>query len=233
MIRIAVVDDDEIFLDQMDAYIAQYAAERNRTIETERFLEGSRLLEAQHSFDIIFLDIEMKEIDGIETARHIRETDKDVVLVFITNMAQYAISGYEVDALDYILKPINYYTFSIRMDRAVSHLKKHRSREILLNLANGIKRVQTDDIYYIEVQNRTLCYHTKEDKFTVHGTMSAVEKELKDYHFIRCNHWYLVNLQHVMQVEGNLAVVGEERLEISQRKRSAFLSALMDYVSTE
>lgn len=233
MIKIAVVDDDEMFLNQMEIYAAQYARERKRQIEIARYLEGSQLLADYHPFDIIFLDIQMKEIDGIETAHHIRKIDQNVLLLFITNMAQYAINGYEVDALDYILKPVNYYIFSVRMDRAISRLKKHRSRELILPLSNGVCRLQTEDIYYVEIQNRTLCYHTRKGEFMVHGTISAVERELAEYHFVRCNHWYLVNLKHVTQVEGNLAVVGEEKLEISQRKRTVFLSALMDYISAE
>ena len=95
-------------------YIEQYAKEKNRDIRTETFCDGSQLLEHYHSqYDIILLDIEMSELSGMDTAREIRKTNQDVVLVFITNMAQYAINGYEVGALDYVLKPLNYYTFSV------------------------------------------------------------------------------------------------------------------------
>lgn len=231
MLKIAVVDDEEECIVQIQDYIGQYAKEKNREIQTEVFRDGIGLLEDYSPrFDIILLDIEMEGINGMEAAREIRKKDQDVVLVFITNMAQYAINGYEVGALDYVLKPINYYTFSVRLERAVSRVKKRQPQEILLTLQDGMKRVRTDGIHYVEVQNRMLHYHTEDGVFEVRGTLQGAEEQLRECHFVRCNHWYLVNLQYVSEIRKNIVIVAGDALEISRRNKTAFLSALTDYM---
>ncbi len=231
MLRIAVVDDEKVYIDQITEYIEQYAKEKNRDIQTETFSDGDVLLKEYRSqYDIILLDIEMSVMSGMDTAREIRKINQDVVLVFITNMAQYAINGYEVGALDYVLKPLNYYTFSVRLERAIQRVKKRQPEEILLNLPDGIKRLKADSIYYIEVQNRMLHYHTKEGVFVVRGTLQSAEELLRESHFVRCNHWYLVNLQYVSEIRRNLVIVAGDELEISRRNKTAFLSALTDYM---
>lgn len=231
MLRIAVVDDEKIYIEQITQYIQQYADEKNRSILTETFRDGSDLLKSYSSqYDIILLDIEMEEMSGMDTAREIRKINQDVVLVFITNMAQYAINGYEVGALDYVLKPLNYYTFSVRLERAIARVKKRQTEEILLNLPDGIKRLKADAVYYIEVQNRMLHYHTGEGVFTVRGTLQGAEDMLRESHFVRCNHWYLVNLQYVSEIRKNIVIVAGDELEISRRNKTAFLSALTDYM---
>lgn len=231
MLRIAVVDDEKVYIDQIQEYIRQYGQEKDREIQTEAFCDGSGLLENYSPrFDIILLDIEMGEMNGMDVAREIRKQDSDVVLVFITNMAQYAINGYDVGALDYVLKPINYYTFSVRLERAVSRVKKRQPEEVLLNLPDGIKRIRVDQIHYVEVQNRMLHYHTESGLFVVRGTLQGAEDVLRESHFVRCNHWYLVNLQYVSEIRRNIVIVAGEELEISRRNKTAFMSELTDYM---
>lgn len=231
MLKIAIVDDEQVYIDQIQEYIGQYGQEKNREIQTEAFSDGDGLLaDYSRRFDIILLDIEMDEMNGMDVAREIRKTDQNVVLVFITNMAQYAINGYEVGALDYVLKPINYYTFSVRLERAISRVKKRQPDEILLNLPDGIKRVRVDRIHYVEVQNRMLHYHTEDGVFVVRGTLQGARELLRESHFMRCNHWYLVNLLYVSEIRKNIVIVAGDELEISRRNKTAFLSALTDYM---
>lgn len=231
MLRIAIVEDEKQNRDQMQKYLEQYRQENHLEMEVTEFADGTDAVRNfGKDFDIMLLDIEMPGMNGMEAAREIRKVNKQVVLVFITNMAQYAIEGYSVDALDFVLKPINYYTFSLKLKRAADRALSREEKEILLPASNGIRRIKVSQIYYVDIQNRMLHYHTAEGEITVRGTLQSAEEELGKYHFVKCNHWYLVNLKHVSEINENVAVVAGSQLEISRRNKNAFMQAVTNYV---
>lgn len=231
MYHIAIVEDEAEFAEQLQDFLKQYQKEHDIPMKISIFGDGAEILENYEPlYDIILLDIEMPQVNGMEAAEQIREMDSDVVLMFITNMATYAIRGYEVGALDFVMKPINYYTFSMKFTRAVKRAKQREQQQILLSLSDGVKKFGIQQIHYVEVQNRMLHYHTDEGEYVMRGTMASVEQMLAPYPFIKCNHWYIVNLMHVSEVRGNIAIVGGHELEISRRNRTAFLRALTEYV---
>lgn len=231
MYRIAVVEDEAENRKQVFDYIVRYGDETGAELDIREFPDGESIAEeAPGIFDIIFMDIEMPGISGMDAARHIRNHDENVVIVFITNMAQYAIHGYSVGALDFVLKPINYYAFSLRLTKALERVLQKKTAKIALDTAEGRKLLDTEDIYYIETAGRGLNYHTREGTYSVRGTMQEAENFLKDYHFVRCNYWYLVNLKYVSGISKNLVLIAEEKLEISRRNRTAFIKALTDYI---
>lgn len=231
MYRIALVDDEKIFTDQIEEYIRQYQAENPAEFQVSVFHSSTEFIAGfQKEYDLILLDVEMPQLNGMELAHKIREVDEQVVLMFITNMAQYAIHGYSVGALDFVTKPINYYTFAMKLTRALKRVPKKESTSILLTMADGVKRIDIKQIYYLEVQNRLLHYHTEEGEFVVRGSLQAAEERLSGHPFEKCNHWYLVNLMHVKEVRKNIVVVGSHELEISRRNKTSFLKALTDYM---
>lgn len=231
MLRIAVVEDEDTFICQIETYIQKYMEENDIEISTVIFRDGAEILENyQPVYDMILFDIEMPKVNGMEAAEQIRQMDADVVMVFITNMAQYAIQGYSVGALDFIMKPINYYTFSMRLTRAIKRVSKKGYEQILLNLPDRVKKLGVRQIYYVEVQNRMLHYHTDEGELVLRGTMQSAVDLLSPYHFVRCNYWYIVNLMHVSEVRKDVVVVAGEELEISRRNKTAFLTALTNYM---
>ena len=195
------------------------------------FEAATQILESYEPlYDMILMDIDMPGINGMDAADQIRQTDQDVVIVFITNIASFAIRGYEVGAMDFVVKPITYYNFSTRLARALKRSRSREPRQIILTLADGVKKLEVGQIYYVEVQNRMLHYYTQESVFAVRGTMQSVQQMLEAYSFAKCNHWYMVNLRHVSEVKKNTVVVGEYELEISRRNRTPFLKALTEYV---
>ena len=200
MLKTAIVEDDESYREELSSYVKRYAAEK------------------------------MPKINGMETARRIRAVDPGVVLVFITNMASYAIHGYEVGALDFITKPVTWFTFQLRFRRAVERAAMRKDEEFLLAGRDGVEKIQVRDIYYVEVQNRMLYYHTKRGTIELRGTMKSAEETLFPHHFAKCNHWYIVNLAHVKRITKDTVIVGDRELEMSRRARAGFLDALTAYM---
>ena len=232
MLKIAVVEDQTEVRESLCQFIRQYAGEQGLLAEVEPFADGAVIAEGyQPGYDIIFLDVEMPRLGGFGAAERIRAVDPDVVLVFVTNMAQYAIKGYEVDALDYVLKPVNYYQFCTKLSRAIQRVERRRGGQVVLQLAGGGMQVlSTNDIYYLETRDRLLWYHTTKGEFSVRASLASAEKQLAQYHFSRCNQCYLVNLQYVKAVENDFVHVNTDRLEISRRQRAAFLTAVASYI---
>ncbi len=230
MINIAVVEDDERQIEQTERYIRDFEKESGQTFNVTVFHDGLALLDRYKSvYDIIFMDIEMPDLDGMETAKKLRELDSAVIIIFMTNMQQYAIRGYEVEALDYMVKPVGYFTFALKLKKAIKKLG--RSAEAFLNVPqeNGVMRLDTSRIRYIEVINHRLVYHTDDGKYEARGSLTEIENKLSQYDFSRCNHCYLVNLRAVRGIRGNMVLIADEELQISRPKRKAFLDDLAHF----
>lgn len=232
MYRIAVVEDEEQYREEVCQYIEKYRVEHKLEFSVTTYTDGQEIVDdGDHHYDIIFFDIEMAQLNGMDAAKLIRQRDTDVIMVFITNMAQYAIEGYEVGALDFVLKPIDYYGFSFRLERAISRVHGKRDNlEFAISTQGGMKKLNSNDIYYIEIENRFLHYHSVDGEFVQRGTLQSAEEMFRDYHFVKCNHWYLVNLKYVTGIEGNVVYVAGSQLEISRRNRAYFMKEVTDYI---
>ena len=142
-------------------------------------------LQCQLRPDLTLLDISMPVMAGMETARQIRKIDSDVVLLFVTSLSQYAIRGYEVNAMDYILKPVSYFAFSQRLNRAMARVKSHAKNYLIVSTKNGMQKLDISSIYYVESQGHTLILHTRSGDYPCAGTMKEIEQKLEDFHFFR------------------------------------------------
>ncbi|MCR5396323.1 MAG: LytTR family DNA-binding domain-containing protein [Lachnospiraceae bacterium] len=232
MIQVAIVEDDKNYAASLKKYILRYEEEQNIKFSVEWFEDGEDIAEEYKGhFDIILMDIEMQFMDGMSAAKKIREVDEEVIIMFITNSPQYAMQGYAVDALDYVLKPINYYAFSQRLTRALSKMKKQEETYLTLNYRGGVQKIRISDLYYVEVRDHDLIYHTKDGNLMIRGTMREAEENLKEESFFRCNKAYLVNLEYVDGFENGDALVGGERLMVSRARKKEFLDALNNYMN--
>lgn len=232
MIRIAVVEDDELYISQLLKHLEDYQREEKEEFQIQVYRDGDGITaNYKAQYDIILMDIQMKFVDGMTAAEEIRRVDSQVVIMFITNMPQYAIRGYEVGALDYILKPVSYFAFSQKLKRAVSRLKRGEKKFVVVPVKGGVQRVEVSDIYYIESEGHNLIYHTREGNFISPGTMKSAEDALAQMHFSRGNKGYLINLEHVEGVRDKCAVVKGESLLLSRPRIHAFMQELTKYWS--
>ena len=166
----------------------------------------------------------------MEAAKRLRETDKYVPLIFITDLKQYALKGYEVEAMDFLVKPVSYSAFSTMMERVIRRLSSSPKPEVVVSTANGTYRVATDDIKYVEVSRHDVTYHTAQGEIKLWGSLTEEEKRLGE-DFVRCNSYLLVNLRHVKKIVGNEVFVGNESLPISRNKKADFLQSVIGYMN--
>lgn len=230
MIKIAIVEDEAAYAKQLQGFLQQYEKEMGESFQITIFSDGDEIVHKYKAeFDIILMDVEMKFMDGMSAAEEIRKVDTEVVIIFITNMAQYAIKGYSVDALDYVLKPVSYFAFSQRLARAISRMKKRETKIISVNVKGGTIRLDIANIYYIESRGHSLIFHTASGDYESIGTMKEVEDKLVSMNFFRGNKGYLINLAHVEGIQDGCAVVKEEQLLLSRARKKDFMEALTHY----
>lgn len=230
MIKIAIVEDESMYANQLKEYLEQYEKENGEVFDITMYSDGDDIVHKYKAqFDIILMDVEMKFMDGMSAAKEIRKVDTEVVIIFITNMAQYAIRGYAVDALDYVLKPVSYFAFSQRLARAIGRMKKREQKVISVNIKGGTVRLDVANIYYIESQGHNLIFHTASGEYESFGTMKDVEDKLGTMNFFRGNKGYLINLAHVDGVQEGCAVVRGESLVLSRSRKKEFMEALTRY----
>ncbi len=225
--KIAIVEDEIEASDTLRKMIEEYQKkdkENHYTIVT--FSSASSFLfEYNASYDLVFMDIEMPGLNGMEAAKQIREKDKHVLIVFVTNMAQYAVEGYSVHAYDFILKPINYPRFSMKFERICNELThQNNDHYISIQIKKEVRRIRVDEIKYVEVLNHDLILHMTRECLRFRGTMKEIEQKLRQENFSRCSNSFLVNLKYISGLKGDLVLLGEESLRISQTKRFSFLS---------
>lgn len=231
MIRIAIAEDDPQCFAQLEQFIGDYGRETGRAFQITHYDNGEDLVERyKPEFDLILMDVEMPFMDGMTAAGYVREKDPEVVIVFVTNLAQYAIQGYSVNALDYILKPVNYFSFAQRLGRALQYVKKREAACVTVPVKGGALKLEVDGIFYIERLGRQLMFHTHTGIHASTATLQQVEEALEGKGFARCNKGYLVNLAHVDAIQDGCAVVRGDRLLISRGRRGPFLEALSDQV---
>ena len=231
MIRIAIAEDEKEYSGQLIAYLNQYADEKHLDFDIHLFSDGLDLVEEfRLEWDIIFLDIRMKHMDGMRAAHKIREKDQEVILIFITSMAQYSIKGYEVDASDFILKPVAYPHLCMRLDKALRKLNKDTGAYLIVN-ENGIRqKVAIAEIMYAEVQNHYIDLVLKDRTITIRKTMAELEEELSEGSFSRCSNSYLVNLKHVASYQKDTVTVKGRKLPVTRTRKKQFMTDLLKYL---
>lgn len=227
MIKVAIVEDNEDMGLVIQKFVERYSTEKETAIKTKRYNNGMDFInETEFDYDIIFLDIGLPLINGMDAAKHIRKAGSDAQILFITSLTQYAVQGYEVNALDFIVKPITYATFSPKLDRAIEKANSVIGKQIVLSTRYGLTKMSLSKVNYVEVKSHDIIFHTENDAYAIRDTMKNTEDLLKDKGFARCNSCYLVNLDNVFEIKRNMLKVGSDWIPISRSKKKNFLGAL-------
>ena len=225
MLHIAIVEDNEVDTRIVLENLHQYELDNGCSFQTTCFPDGTSFLEKYEPvFDIVMMDIEMPGMDGMDTARKLRELDPSVCLIFITNLAQYAISGYEVDAIDFILKPLQYFQFSTRLDKAIRTCGLWKERSVVVETQSSLVRLPLDEIYYVESEKHYLTFHRSR------GTIKSVMADLPQETFTRCHASYLVNLEYVERIDRKQVLVHGKTLPVSRACQKSLMDTFTRYL---
>ena len=230
--KIAVCDDDRTTRDQ----IASLIREQEPNAEVITFEVGEDMIKSQENFAVYFLDVEMKEISGIDVAKHIREREKrgreKSIIIFITGYREYMEDAFDVNAFHYLVKPVDEKKFNNVFNRALKEVSvktKQKKLSVIVKHNGMQKKVLLKDIYYIESSNKKVVFRTKDGKLDTYGRMDDWETELGDS-FYRCHRGYLVNLEKIIAYNANtIDVINGDSLILAQKKYSDFIKAYMRY----
>lgn len=229
--RIAIAEDETAYSNHLQSHLKRFAQDSGQPMEIECFASGAQLVEHYRgTWDLLLLDVDMPGMNGLEAARMIRQSDPNVLIMFITNLAQYAIKGYEVGALDYLLKPVSYYALSMKLEAALRILRRNEDRYLMLPQDGGVVRLPLSRLYYVEAFSHQLHYHTAEGELTSTTTqsLSSLEGELEG--FFRCHKGYLVNLRYIDEVRGDTLVAAGQELPVARSRRKALMEALLKHM---
>lgn len=232
MRNIAIVEDEDNAAELLRSYILRYGDENGEEFKIFRFKDAMEFLKDYRAvYAVVFMDIQMPHMNGMDGAIELRKADKAVSIVFITNLVQFAQKGYEVDAVGFLVKPVKYGDFALRFKKALAVYMTHEERTITVKYQGGMSRISTDSLIYVEIIAHRLYYHLLDGEIEVTGVLSEVERELKKYGFLRCNKCYLVNPKFITSIKGADLQVGDYTLQISRPRRATFLAELAKWYS--
>ncbi|MBP3797486.1 MAG: response regulator transcription factor [Ruminococcus sp.] len=230
--RIAICDDEARYIEDLKGKIQKLY--NSLDIVIDEFLCGEDLLKSfrHKDYDVIFLDIEMQGLDGITVARRLREVSDEVSIVFLTGHIEYAVKGYEVNALRYLTKPAD----EEKVREVIEHLfaLQNKGKLLWVKTTDGEQKIKLTDILFIESQNQNVVINTADESFSVRGNISDYEKKLAQDGFFRIHRSYLISLQKVMRI-GSREVVMEDdtSLPVSRNKEAELKKMLFSYVKRE
>lgn len=233
MIEIAIVEDEKTEFEKLVSYIEKYSNQYDIKTNCQWFTSAEKLFENYpKDLHLIFMDINLEGMDGMSAVKQMRERNNNVCIIFVTNLAQYAIGGYEVSAFDFILKPLNYYSFSMKFKRFCNYYTMKIGQELCITTRDGIYLINSKDIRYVEIMKHLLTYHLADGRtICCSGTLNSVRERLNGDIFVQCNRSCLVNLRYVKSVEGlDVVISPNESLQISRDARKTFLEHLNNYL---
>jgi len=236
--RIGFCDDDRGFLELLASYCSECLPfiDHDEQVDVECISSGEEILESYRRgkpFDILFLDLKMKPLNGFEIARQVRMVDNRSIIIFVTSLAQYVLKSFEYKPFWYLIKPVNRKNFRDVFMRAVAeYLSANRPEYVFSTKSEGTVKLSIGGIIYLESLSRRIRLHTSDGDYFFYSGISTEEKKLSKYGFIRIHKSYLVNPHYIKQINRNwLTLVDGKRLPVSERRYKAVLDFYTDYLT--
>lgn len=237
MLHIAICDDEQDFVHHLNKMLDQYAAETGEEIKVTAYYDGMELIEKYDTtIDLIFLDIQMRLVNGLRAAERIRRMDEKVGIIFLTTLTQYGLEGYKYQAINYIIKPMKYVRLKAEMDQWLKKHRKDDSPAMVIANDTGRYKVFLKSLRYVETFNRNLLLHTEQENIICYKSMKEMERELQDKGFVRCHTSFIVNLYYVKNVKVKsleVELITSEIIPISQPRRKEFMEQLAEYMGDQ
>ncbi len=232
MIRIAIVDDESSARRHLQSMVSSYYNNDETRFNVTLFNNAAAFLDNYKPvFDLVFMDIELGGEDGMTAAAELRKLDSIVMIVFVTNMAQFAVKGYDVRAFDFIVKPLSFSVFSQKMARIEGVLDERKGVEVLIPQKYSTARVNSSEIIYIEISGHYLDWHTTSGVLHSYGKMTDVEEMLKQANFLRCNKGYLINPRYVKNIsKQSVTMKGGDELLIARARKKQFMQDFGEWI---
>ena len=232
MIKIAIVEDNTEEMQIMRSYVDRCSKEQNFTCTIDLYTDGDEIVESMRAgYDLIILDIELPLMNGMDEAVQIRKVDRDETIIFTTHNPNYAIRGYKVQALDYLLKPVSYKAFEEVVERALKQRVESSKKYIRVRIRGGTVKLDVSKIRYVDVLDHYICYHTSEGDIKTKATMREAVQALEGEPFFQCNKAFLVNLAYVDGFSGTDLIINGERIPVSRARKKAFMEAMNQYLT--
>ena len=231
MMKIVIVENMESERRILREFLLRYGTERSLDLEIVCFADGAEVVDRYPSgVDLILMDIDMDEMDGVTAARHIRARDEKVELIFVTRMVQYALEGYEVSAADFLIKPLSYTLFAQRLDRVMKKIKSHERVFIELHSKKETLRQDPAELLCVEALNKRTYLHTSAgETIEIREPLYEVEKMLPAEGFYRCHNAYVVNLSKILRFSAAEVMLPGMNIPVSKHRKKEFFEALAGY----
>jgi len=232
MYRVLIVEDDPSEVDKLRGHLDHYGREHDMSLSVDALSSALEFAETRRSADLIFMDINIPGINGMEAAELLRTYDAETPLIFVTDLAQYAVSGYQVDALDFMVKPVEYADFTLRMDRAMRVMRRREGRSITVPTTDGTRVVGLRDVLYVDVLRHDLYYHVAGGEvLRIRGSLTQLEARLASEGFVRISASHLVNMAHVARIRtGSVEMSNGDEISLGRSRKKQALETLSAYV---
>ena len=239
--EMAICDDEDFYIEDICGYLKAYMSEEEVELNVSKYHSGIELLDAiqnnQKKYDLIFLDVDMPMLTGMETASKIRETDKDVILCFITSHRQYSFDAFQVNASGYLEKPVSYITLRNMLNKCIQEIRylkdKKMAEDTYLQISCGKEPIIlfVKKVIYIEKQRNKCILHTTDGEITCYETLANLYEKLNHETFFYIHQGYIVNFNHILEVGAkNVFVTGPIEVPISRKYYKAIRERHMDKI---